>query len=156
MARNLTLLFLVLLVLGSFLLVVPTVEAAWTPWNCKWTVVNKPVTGGTLNGRGCASWWDGANLLWKVWGDTYAPQSYVISTLVDGYDTCDGGAHWVKQMSTGYYNSFNTTYGTTGGGAQGPYQDCTSGHTYRADGSHFRKQLNDASPWEGSWGTVFW
>ncbi len=155
MTRNSRPVLVVLILFVLFFALVSIAAAAWTPWSCKWTVVSYPVTGGTLSGRGCVQWWDGAELLWKVWGDTYTPQSYVISTRVDGYDTCDGGAHWVYQMSTGYYNNYNTTYGTTGSGKQGAYQNCMSGHIYRADGSHFRKQTS-SSGWEGRWGTVYW
>ncbi len=150
-----TRMLLVLSVLGLFLIIVPLAEAAWTPSQCQWTVVNKPVTGGTLNGRGCLSWWDGAELLWRIWGDTYAPFSYDISTLVNGYDTCDGGAHWVFQMTSNYHDDFNASHGTSGGWKSGPYQNCTSSHTYRVEGSHFRKKTS-SSGWEGGWGNAYW
>lgn len=130
-----------------------TTEAAWTSWSCQWAVSGHPVSGGTLSGRGCASWWTGSGLWWQVWADTYVPYSNTIYTYVAGYDRC--GSNSFRLQMWGNQTVYNTTYGTSGGGYVGPYQDCTGGHDYRGNTSHWRKRYS-GSGWEGKTGVVYW
>lgn len=133
---------------------VPAAEAqTWSSWSCKATVSNYPVSGGSISGRGCASLWTGSQLLWQVWADTYTPYSVSIYTYVAGLDQCGMGG-WVLQMRKDNYDS-NATYGTTGGSVQGSYQNCTNGHTYRVNASHYR-QATAGSAWEGSNGDAYY
>ena len=128
-------------------------EAHYNSWVCEWAVKYKPVSGGYLHGRGCARWWNHAYRWWQVWADTYVPYSNTIYTYVAGYDRC-GSNSFKLQMSGDKYD-YNTTYGTSGGGYGGPYQDCTGGHNYRANTSHWRKRYSGSS-WEGQAGVVLW
>ncbi len=150
---------LILLLIAVFVLItlpvlVPIAEAAWTPWSCQWAVLNYPVTGGYLNGRGCARWWDGAELQWLIWADTYVPTSATITTYVYGYDSCNGGASWTYRMST-WHIDYNAGYGTSGNPVQGSYANCAPGsnHKYRTDSGHFRQATSGSSS-EGTWGMV--
>lgn len=128
-------------------------EAQWSGWSCKWTVSNYSVSGGTLNGRGCANWWTGPELRWAVWADTYVPTSYQIYTYAEGADRC-GSDPFKIQMREGRTQGTNITYGTSGDSEVGPYQDCRAGHDYRVCGSHWRKRYSGSS-WEGKFACVF-
>jgi hypothetical protein len=126
---------------------------SWTPWDCKWAVWHYPVTGGVLDGRACASWWTGATLQWQVWADTFVPYSNTIHTYVQGEDRCTGFG-WVLQMWGARYVYYDD-YGTSGPGAVGSYQNCTSGHQYRAYYAGSRKQYSWSS-WQGTSSYVYW
>lgn len=146
-------LLIVLLSLEISLSWVPMASAGeWLPWACGWTVVNYPVGGGYLSGRSCRQFYSGPQLWWRVWGDTYAPQSATIYTYVSAWDSCNGGATWTVQMIAYNYNS-NTTYGTSGPAVQGNFLNCgpTDNHVYRNEGVH-RRRNTPTSPWEGSSG----
>jgi len=57
-------------------------------------------------------------------------------------------------MQIANYN-YNTTYGSSGA-QTGYYQNCSSGHTYRTDASHYR-QANNGDNWEGQNNlTLYW
>jgi|GEM_PF-3261853 len=76
--------FAVILMMGFFVAGTTGVQASWGGWSCKWTVVNYPVTGGYVSGRGCIQWTTQGTLLWRIWGDTYAPWSRWVYTRVQG------------------------------------------------------------------------
>lgn len=125
----------------------------WGPWSCAYAVSGYPVTGGSLSGRGCASWWNGAELRWQVWADTYVPYSYAIQTYVSGQDRCSGGS-WIFQMSasdTVYYDDYGTS--TTAAGAY--LSTCTSGHYYRTYYAGSRKATSSTS-WQSASSYVYW
>jgi hypothetical protein len=128
-------------------------EAHYGSWFCQWAVTNYPVSGGYLHGRGCARWWDHAELKWQVWADTYVPQSRYIWTYVAGYDRCGTNPFKLQMQGSTYY--FDTTYGTSGPAYTGAYQNCAGGHDYRENTSHWR-QRNINYSWEGRDGVVCW
>jgi len=136
-----------LALLGALQLQTQVAQAdGWGPWNCHWTVLNYPVTGGLLSGRTCPSYWQGSGFSWRLWGDTYAPWSDGIDTQGYGYDRC-GTNPFTLQIET-YNRNYNTTYGTSGSPVSGVYQDCPgTGHDYLIQGAH-----NRFNPWEGTWG----
>ncbi len=130
----------------------PSRPLGWTPWSCYWSVSGYPVTGGTMSGRGCATWRDDNVLQWEVWADTCVPSSYHIQTAVTGEDRCSGG-QWVYEMfSVG--DVYNTTYGTSNPAA-GSYLDCYGGHSYWNANPHFRQQYS-SSNWEGTGANSYW
>jgi hypothetical protein len=122
-------------------------KADWTSWTC-FSTGSWPVPGSIVVGRGCDSFWTGPELWWAVWADTADGTSYQIYTYVAGYDRC-GSDPWSLRMS-GDSTVSNTNYGTSDSHS-GTYQDCTSGHSYREFGSHWRK-LTSGSSWEGGTG----
>lgn len=140
--------------LVSALLVQPgsVYAGSWGQWWCQWAVIGwyLPSDGGTLDGRGCAQWWQTSNPnenWWNVWGDTYVTYSYAVNTYAAGYDTCAGGPY-VYRMA-GSATVYNTGYGTSGNPAFGYYdQYCTSGHGYAVRYIGQRKATS-SSPWEG-------
>lgn len=139
------------------LAVPPTPAAAnsWSGWFCQWGFTGHPVTGGTLDGRGCANWWTGSALNWLVWADTYAPQSYSIYTSAQGFDRC-GLNSYIEQGST-RNTVYNTNYGTSNTSAVLNYQDCQStGHTYRVRDYSVRQPYSPSDGWEGRDGNVYW
>lgn len=128
------LLVLSLLIFGTIVPVRPA-TAAWTDWVC-FSTVSVPVTGGTMVGRACDSFWTGSELWWAVWADTDPPTSYRIYTYVAGYDKC-GGGDWSFRMD-GDLDYYNTGHGTSGSHT-GTYQNCMSGHNYHEWGAHVRE-----------------
>ncbi len=110
-------------------------------------VTNYPVTGGNLSGNVCASW---GQTTWLVTAHTFAPQSYVISTWIGGYETC--GTTWTLTLNGGYKDTYNATVGP-GNKPVGPFLNCQPWQTqrYQAAGSFYRKQ-SSGSAWEGTTG----
>lgn len=135
----------------------PVAAGSWGPWSCQWAVSGYPVSGGTLDGRGCAQWWQttvGTENWWQAWGDTWAPAgSYAIQTYAAGYDSCSGGS-FVYRMSASN-TVYNTDYGTSGSPAFGSYDNaCTNNHRYAV---YYvgQRQATSSSSWEGTGAWVY-
>ncbi len=145
-------LILIIILLVAILAGAPAVNAQGG-WQCQWTVVNGPVTGGYISGRGCIRYPDPYSM--SVWADTYLSASVPptwIYTRVIGYDNCGGGP-WSQRASTDHYDGPNVTYGTSGV-ATGGIQNCGQfGHGYRVEGWH---EKLTGSTWEGYSGNVYW
>lgn len=74
---------------------------------------------------------------------TYAPFSYEIYTLVNGYDSC-AGSGFVYQAG-GANSDFNGTYGTSLPW-QGDQQDCAFNHVFQVTEISIRWQASTADP----------
>lgn len=131
----------------------PVAEAS--SWECQWTVINAPVTGGYISGRGCRQFPDPYCCPWQVWADTYlsatVPPTWIYTRVI-GYDICAGASGWSLRMWTEHYDGPSITYGTSGI-ANGTYQNCSQGHSYRVEGWH---EKLTGSTWEGYSGNVYW
>ncbi len=116
-----------------------TADGFWTEFQC-WQTVAVGVTGGTLTGRACESFYT-TTLDWAVWGDTTAPYSSDISTYVAAYARCGGDPFQYRMSSWNVDGS--TGYGTSGNPGYGTYPDCSNGHGYQDYGSHWRNSLSE-------------
>jgi hypothetical protein len=146
--------FAVILMMGFFVAGTTGVQASWGGWSCKWTVVNYPVTGGYVSGRGCVQWTTQGTLLWRIWGDTYAPWSRWVYTRVQGYEGCGEPTQFrVEASRTAEY----TNYGTSGVSGSVVAFTCPSDrpHRYRVVGQHARWEASRGT-WEGTIGSADW
>ena len=123
----------------------------WMGWECKASLAGYPVSGGTMNGRVCANFWDGSAALWAVLAQTSTPFSYSIFTWAGSYESCDNGSSWFPGIPASSNTVYSATYGDSGSD-QGAYTTCGSGlHAYKVGGVHNRKATSGA-PVEGAYG----
>jgi hypothetical protein len=106
-----------------------------------------------MSGRGCASFWDGSELWWMVWADTYPPYSYQIYTSAEGWDRCATNPYQYQGVVAN--TVYNASYGTSNPSSTLNYQDCPPiGHTYKVRGYHLR-MASGGGYWEGSEGFYY-
>lgn len=125
-------------------------QAQWGGWECKWSITNFSVVGGTLNARGCRQLYMSTAQWWRVWSDTYTPTSWQIYTRAYGYDQCANGVTAGGESSSRYDTG---TYGTSGVSPAMTYMTCSGGHTYYVTTTNTRWRTSTSIP-EGTSRTV--
>lgn len=131
--NSLRVIFAVLVLLGAGIAAFSprTASAAWSGWQCAWTVQQGLINSGpwTADNRACVNW-ETSSLLAATWGDSYTNLTAdSISTHSFAYDTCSGG-RWVLFAYSWNSDSPDVTYGTSGQDV-GEYRDCSVQHGYR-------------------------